>query len=170
MGLFEGATWLRASNNHGYGPTPIPQPQDLKISELIRGWMTLDDRARAEAAEAIEEEQRATLLAFSERMASLAVRRQDSTLIVLGVVALGVDGWRYDWRDNVLVLSLHYDAARRCGRSPEVLFDEAARLLPRKPKEALGQFLRRSNEDKSIEAMGYRAAADADGFRYLRNW
>ncbi|MEJ1968710.1 MAG: hypothetical protein WDN03_08800 [Rhizomicrobium sp.] len=61
------------------------------------------------------DEQRFTLLAYSERMASLAVREHNKGLIILGLLALGIDGWRGDWRDNAVLISLHYDAAKMLG-------------------------------------------------------
>jgi hypothetical protein len=36
--------------------------------------------------------------------------------------------------------------------------------------DSLEKFLARSQEDRTIEAMGYRASSDPDGFRYERTW
>jgi alkylhydroperoxidase/carboxymuconolactone decarboxylase family protein YurZ len=132
--------------------------------------MALDELDRKQSALDISSEQRLTLLAYSERMASLAVRERSRELITLGLVALGVDGWRTDWRDNALIVSLHFDAAQRIGASPEAIFESAAQLLPEKPAHALRSFLRRSADDKSLGAMGYLASNDGDGFRYRRTW
>jgi len=103
-------------------------------------------------------------------MASLAVRDRNREHILLGLLALGLDGWRSDWRDNLLVVPLHYDAARRIGLCPDEIFEEAAKLLPEKPSSGLRSFLGRSEEDKAVEAMGYIPATDADGFLYKRTW
>lgn len=88
----------------------------------------------------------------------------------MGLVALGLDGWQSDWRDNLLVVPLHYDAAQRIDVAPDTVFEEAARLLPATPADGLRLFLHRSKEDKAVEAMGYEAGADSDGFRYKRTW
>ncbi|MHB1552238.1 MAG: hypothetical protein ACYDEU_08015 [Vulcanimicrobiaceae bacterium] len=167
--LFAAADWLKAENNHGYGTLPIPSQRDAEISSLLRAWLNLDESSRNAALSQIPEEHRFTLLGYSERMASLAVRDREKEYIVLGLLALGLDGWRGDWRDNATLVCLHYDAAQRIGLAPSSVFDEAAKLLPQKPAQALKSFLRRSAEDKSLATMGYLAGAD-DGFRYKRTW
>jgi hypothetical protein len=118
----------------------------------------------------ISSEQRSTLLTYSERIASLAVRERSQEFVTLGLVALGVDGWRADWWGNALIVSLHFDATQTIGASPEAIFESAARLLPEKPAHALRSFLRRSDDDKSLGATGYEVGNDDDGFRYRRTW
>lgn len=168
--LFSSARWLLGKETDGYGTWPIPHRVDAEITGLMQAWMEQDEPKRKAVAEQIKEEQRFLLLAYSERMASLAVRNHDRDLILLGLVALGVDGWQFDWRENMVLLCLHYDASRRIGAAPADLFEEAAQLLPKMPADALRSFLRRSEEGRSLAAMGYVAAADADGFRYQRTW
>jgi len=102
-------------------------------------------------------------------VASLAVRGSNPKLIYFGLLALGI-GWLNDWRENLLVIPLHYDAADRVGAVPEEIFEDVARLLPAEPANALRRFLRRSDEDKSLAAMGYIVGSDSDGFRYQRTW
>jgi hypothetical protein len=168
--VFASADWLKSDNNHGYGTLPIPSPRDAQISALLHDWLKLDEPSRNAALSGISEEHRFTLLGYSERMASLAVRDRNQEHIVLGLLALGLDGWRDDWRNNAALICLHHDAAPRIGLLPASVFEEAAKLLPQKPADAIRSFLRRSDEDKSLAAMGYLAGADGDGFRYKRTW
>jgi len=170
MNIFSSALWLNVEKNEGYGPKPIPDPRDAEISELLDKWMALPAPERQVAAAQIAEGQRFTLLAYSERMASLAVRTSDKAHLLRGLVALGVDGWRNDWRDNALLLSLHYDAAVRVGVQPSQIFDAAGSLLSTAVSKRFSEFLKRSDEDRSLEAMGYSTGADQQGFRYLRDW
>lgn len=127
--IIASAIWLKAENNRGYGALPIPQPPDDKITKLLRAWATLALSARSAASTRVLDEQRFTLLAYSERMASLAVRTGDIEKIFLGLLAVGVDGWRGDWRNNIILLSLHYDAAQKLSRAAEPVFEKAASLL-----------------------------------------
>lgn len=168
--LFSDALWLNIDNNKGYGTLPIPQPRDAEISDLLRAWLALDAPARMATGQGLLQEQRFTLLAFSERMASKAVRDANPEWISLGLLALGIDGWRGDWRDNAALIALHYDASQRLGIEPDMTFERAALLLSDKVANALRAFLRRSADDKSLEAMGYEAGVDGDGFIYKRTW
>ena len=168
--IFGSIRWLIGEETDGYGAWPIPHRIDEEISALLRSWLSLKEPLRKVALSQVTEDYRFTFVAYSERMASLAVRDRNSEHVLLGLLALGLDGWRGDWRDNAAVVCLHYDAAQKIGLCPDDLFEEAAKTLPDKPANALRLFLRRSEEDKSVEAMGYSAATDADGFRYKRTW
>ncbi len=155
-------------NNQGYGRLPIPTQRDAVISGVLQNWLGMDGLSRKNALSQITEAYRWTLLSYSERMASWAVRSRDRNAILLGLVALGMDGWQFDWRENMVLVCLHCDASQRIGAAPAGLFEEAAQFLPKMPADALRSFLGRSDEDRSLAAMGYVAAADADGFRYQR--
>ncbi len=168
--FFTDAYWLDICHNNGYGQLPIPTRRDDEISDLIQSWMKLDESSREDAASCVTEKQRFTLLAYSERMASLAVRESKPNLIFFGLVANGLDGWRFDWRDNLLILSLHYNSAKRLGVSPEQLFTQAASYLDRKIQDEFKAFLLRKPEDQSLASMGYEEDKDDGGFRYKRAW
>lgn len=169
-GIFGSVEWLRSENNRGYGTLSIPQPLDDKISGLLRSWLSLEWTVRMASLVQISEDYRFTLIGYSERMASLAVRDRNRELILLGLLAIGLDGWRDDWRDSASVVCLHYDASHRIGACAREIFQEAATSLPERPARALRSFLLRSEEDKAVGAMGYVATNDADGFRYKRAW
>jgi hypothetical protein len=167
---FSSAEWLRSTRNLGYGPLPIPQPRDFEITDLLESWTKLNSSERESAPLQISHEQTQTLLAYGARMASLSVRNSDAKLIHYGLLAVGIDGWRYDWRENVTIVSLLYDAANRIGAEPGAIFESASALLADKSANGIRRFLLRSAEDKSLAAMCYIAGADSDGFRYLRTW
>jgi hypothetical protein len=154
----------------GYGTLPIPQALDSEITELLRQWEGLGELERDTAVRQLQSDQRWTFLAYSERMASLAVRESNASLIHCVLLAIGI-GWGLgDCRDSVLILPLHYDAATRIGIGPEEMFERAASYLPTEPGNVLRRFPQRSNEDKSLAAMGYVVGSDSDGFRYQRTW
>lgn len=165
-GLFANAEWLETEQNHGYGLLPIPTKRDEEITSLLRAWADLNPADRERASKALRPTQVLTLLGYSERMASLAVRRKDREILRLGLLALGLSGWRGDQREGLMVLSLFFDAAQRLGMLPSDLFADIARLLSAEVGVELRAFLSRAPEDRSVEAMGYHAGKDVDGFRY----
>jgi hypothetical protein len=168
--LFSSASWMIGSSTDGYGTWPIPHALDQKIGSLIENWCELPREDREREATTISEEQAAVLRAFSERMATLAVRNSDQHLLILGLLALGIDGGSVDWREDTLILSLHLDAAKKVGVAPDNVFCEAGKLLPGRVSEVLTGFLNRSPEDQSLETMGYEESSDEGGFRYRRTW
>jgi len=168
--LIANADWLGLENNAGYGPQPIPVARDFQVRELLEAWLALKEAERAIASANVLEDQRLTLLAYSERMASLAVRTSDQSGIYFGLIALGIDGWRFDFRDNLTVVALHHDAALRMGASPAAIFNRAASVLPLRSARGLRDFSARNPGDQTPEAMGYIAGTDSDGFRYKRTW
>jgi hypothetical protein len=170
MDIFSNAGWLNSDSNVGYGALPMPQPRDHEITNLLNDWLQLNNLVRQVVTQQVKESQRFTLLAYSERMASFAVRTRDQQKIFLGLLALGIDGWNGDWRENVEILCLHYDAAVRIQVMPEQIFENVASILSLKASTAFSEFLRRSPEDKSLNSMGYSAGSDVDGFRYKRDW
>jgi hypothetical protein len=168
-GIF-GAVWLKDRNNKGYGNTPLPGPRDEEIAQLIRAWVDLSERDRREVASQISDDQSFTLICFGERMASLGVRERNSERLSLGLLALGIEGGNFDWRQNWLIVPLHYDAAQRIGVDPVPLFENAASLLGGKFAEHLRRFLRQAEPEKSIAKMGFQTGKDEQGFRYERTW
>lgn len=149
---------------------PIPQRLDFEITELLQDWAELDGSERMSIAQQISDERLRRLLTYGERMASLAVRTSNPRLIYYGLLAIGIGDCRGDWRDNLLIVPLHYNAAVRIGVAPPEIFESAAHVLPDQSANALRGFLRRSAEDRSLATMGYVAGSDADGFRYMRTW
>ena len=168
--IFSSAVWLNAESNRGYGKDQIPNGRDGEITELLQFWSSLASADREEAAQGIHNDQRYTLLAYSERAASRAVRSMDIGFAYFGLLASGVDGWRSDWRENSALLCLHYDAIIRCGKDPSLAFEQASLLLQNRSSAAMVAFIDRPSEDKTLESMGYEVGSDHDGFRYRRTW
>lgn len=159
-----------SKNNINYGGQPIPTQRDEQIRAILSNWSLLDEVSRRRASSEINGDKLMTLLAFSERMATLSVRARESEFVRLGLLALGLNGWNGDWRENIILLSLHVDALERIGVQPVKLFKPAGQLLSSPVRQAFSDFLRRTPEDQSIEAMGYIARGKGDDFSYSRTW
>ena len=155
---------------HGYGPLPIPTQLDNEISLIIDRWLEIPPDQRITDVSKVKGEQRDILLAYSERMASYAVRTGDERALLRGLLALGLDGWQVDWRDNTALLALYNDAAIRTHVSLETLFAKAEKFLSLNVSRSFHYFLKRNPREKSLQAMGYEVANDEGGFRYRRNW
>ncbi|HVW24903.1 MAG TPA: hypothetical protein VHC69_06005 [Polyangiaceae bacterium] len=161
---------VQNSDFTGYGPREIPCELDETVAALVDAFVATDVVARRRIIAAGDDMLSRILLVFAERMASLSMREVSTGPLFRGLVAAIADGWVLDVRENVSALSLLHDACVRLGRNPDEEFDRVRAYASAKVAEGLTRFLARKPEDKAIKAMGYRAGADADGFRYERTW
>lgn len=161
-------TRQRAFN--GYGRLGLPSRLDddlhIYVDELIRGG----PRQVAQAISQVSEQARDVLQAYALRMASLAVRTGERQLLFRALVALTVGGLDRDAREALMVMAPIDNSVRRLNLNAQELFDEAAAIVGQPGSESLALWLARSDEDRSLSAMGYIESQDQDGFRYKLNW
>jgi len=161
---------VREQDSIGYGGRALPCELDSSISALLNAFIAATPLERQRLGLQVDDTLSRLLIVFAERMASLAVRLVSRANLFLGLVALAAEGWKADPRDDLTVLSLLHDAAVRIGSDPRENFQEVVPYTTKAIADALERFLTRSAQDKSIEAMGYRAGVRIDGFRYERTW
>ncbi len=107
---------------------------------------------------------------FAERMASLAVRDQDPDRLRVGLLALVLGGRDDGDRGSLPVAALIFDAAKRLDMDPASLFGTIGLQIGEPGLSALRAFAARKEEDRTIEAMGYRKRDRPDGLLYQRTW
>jgi len=169
--LFSSARWLSDPSYKGYFRSPIPELRDDKIGNVLQRWILLDKDQRKASVSKASREQRRILLCYSERMACLAVRERKSDHIFFGLLALGISEGAGDFREAMLIVPLHFDAARRNETDPIALFEKASALLPSEmAADHLRGFSKLPPAKQSIALMGYVAGSDDQGFRYERTW
>lgn len=98
-------------------------------------------------------------MAYAERMAILAVRKQSPDLLKKGLLALVLEGFKLDPREDIMRLALLDHRAIKIGVNPKQLFEEAATFATGEAIEHLRQFTLRKAQDKSIESMGFSEEA-----------
>jgi hypothetical protein len=159
---------LKFALSSQYFKQPISSELDEKISSYIAELISLE-RGQLEAfLEKIADDNARVLGLYAERMATLAVRSNSVEPIINGLVALLIYARTEDPRDVLLVLSLLHDAAIKTAGSARKIFDEVGSVIG--GVELLNGFLNRSDEDKSIGAMGYEESKSEEGFLYVRTW
>lgn len=162
-----------SSESHGYVDFPYPSPLDELIERLVAAYKEaweLDSPTRKRILDSVTVEVSNCLLVYGHRMAVLAVRQQSREPLEKALLALVVEGFRCDARENMLILSLINHSAVKVGADPRQLFENAARYASPEVAQHLREFVSRRPEDKSIQAMGYSEETTPDGFRYSRNW
>lgn len=169
-GLRAIATELSSPNCNGYLQRPLPCDLDACVEALIDAYVKNSASVKSAISTAIGPEQTFGLLAFAERMAILSVRQKSREPLMKALLALVVEGFRCDAREDILVLALINHSAIEVGADPKQLFDEAAGHASAEVAQYLREFAERRHEDKSIQVMGYSEEMTSDGFNYARNW
>jgi hypothetical protein len=142
----------------------IPSAADDRIGRAVAGWTAASPATQAAVREAIDDDRADLLRAWSERLASLAVRLDSSGPLVQGLVALSL-AEEADPGEAMLVATLHRRSAEKLGLAPERLFDAAAG----RTDLAGARWLRdASDAPEQPEDAGWVEDEDADGFRYGR--
>ncbi len=159
---------LKIALNSQYYMQPISSEMDEKLSLYIVKLMSLDRDDLCSIIGNLSRDDARVLGLYAERMATLAVRSNSVEPIKNALVALLIYAKTQDSRDVLLVLSLLYDAAVKTAGTANNVFNEVASFMG--DVELLNGFLCRSDEDKSIEAMGYKESKNEDGFLYVRTW
>ena len=161
---------LGSDYTHGYGPAPIPSIIDSEVSELVALLVAANGPERHDVLCRMAEVHGFVLVAFAERMASYAVRRQEPGLIARSLSALAIAVDLLYVKEALPVVSLLYRSIQKLGLDPRDVFADNGGYGNAVLDRFLGDFLRRSDEDRTVEAMGYVEGSDPDGFRYKRTW
>src|SRR2546423_6837244 len=109
-----------------YMHRPIPCAFDAEISTLVNAFMQANPGERKKIVSYMKEDYSSWLFVFSNRMAALAVRKMSRSHILEGLVALVLEDYRYDVRDNIVCLAPLYHSAVKIGVDTVALFNEAA--------------------------------------------
>lgn len=155
----------RQRRYHGYGPAPLPDPRDGPVTRYLSGLRAGGPGAVAAALRTASQAGRAVLGAYAGRQAALAVRRRDPDPLVSALVALVVAGLDRNDPEALMPMALVDDAAGRIGVPLADLVERAAAVVGPAGDNLRG-WLTRAPADRTPQSMGYRADADATGFRY----
>ena len=155
---------LDLPRGEGYYERAIPCADDSRIGRAVKAFTAAPPVWQTAFREAIDHDRAELLCAWSERVASLAVRLDSSRPLVLGLVALSLAD-ETGGGESLLVAPLHRRSAEKLGADPIRLFDEAAGLT-----DLIGaHWLQDARDtDDQLEDTGYVEDEDEDGFRYLR--
>lgn len=149
-----------------YGPSPLPNSRDDLVDNFIDQAVSGGPSAVAGFTKGASESGRRVLRAYAERMASLAVRRRDTRLLVRAVIAIVIGGLDQNALEALMVMPLIENSARRVGADLAGIFEEAAAVVGHPGSVNLMVWLTRAPEDRTLVAMGFVEASDEGGFRY----
>jgi hypothetical protein len=159
---------IRDDRNPHYYEQPLPNELDNQISDFVKVFIRSEAAGRELILRKSTEKNSFALIIFAERMAVLAVREQSRERLLEGLIALIIEGFKFDYRDTMMVFAPLLHSARKIGVDPVELFNEAASHAKNLVSEYLIDFLKRSPNDQSLKAMGFKEVATPEGFKYER--
>jgi hypothetical protein len=104
--------------------------------------------------------------AFAIRMATLAVRRNLSHVLVAGAFGIVIDEDVDDWRDILLVMAVIEDSASRLGEELQTAITPALRVASEPRRKVINGYFAREAKMRGIGAMNIEALGEGDMFRY----
>lgn len=165
----EAIRFLENTSAIDYWSYGLPSPTDMRISEVCTLYMNASSVQRQVLCSGLSQEIGFNLSAFAARMAMLGVREQSETMLLHGLIALIIE---LDWpdlpdvREILMDLSIVYHSAAKLGCA-EALFQQAAGYADKSAsRDIVLNYLKRSPEDKRIEAMGWHEIAGPSGLIY----
>lgn len=155
----------------GYGPKPIPLELDERVLAFIMHYLHSSEKARENLKTLFNLEIVRTFLAFAERMASYAIRKNDPTILQHGLYALAiVPSSIEDVREMIILLGLFSNSCKLLNLDENKVFQDAAQFADSFLRTQIVNFPKRDDKHKSLKAMGYIVSEDEGGFRYKRTW
>lgn len=161
---------LESEYTDGYGASRIPSVIDAEIGETVSLMQALAPDKLSAIQSQMTEELGLVLLAYAERAATRMVRENDILIAQGAMYAIAVATNLTYIKNALPVISLLYRSMAKLGTEPERLLLLPIKIVNNRLDEYLIEFVNRSDEDKSIEAMGYIEGEDDDGFHYIRTW
>ena len=149
-----------------YGLAPIPDERDDAVATFVTALMTCGPDCVTAVVGRVQYSAMSVLQAYAERMSSLAVRTGDGRRLPDCLVAVYVGGLCQGENESLMSLALIDDAATRLQIDLKEVMARATLVLGSGAEEPWTAWLQRSRHDRSIEAMGFVASEDQDGFRY----
>lgn len=154
----------------GYGPSRLANSRDDEVDAFVADLVAGGPKAVALAISGVTEKARQVLRAYAERMASLAARRRDRSLLVNALVALVVGGLHENALESLMVMAPIEDSAHRLGVDLADVLEQASKIVGHPATVSLMMWLTRKPDDRSLASMGFIVGEDEDGFRYQLDW
>lgn len=154
-------------NHINYRMERIPNDLDQMVSDLIDIYLKASQDKRIEIAGNFNSYHSMTFIVYAERMASYSVRQRSRSDLMRGLLAIVIEGFKYDPRDDWTVLGALYHSAIKIGKDPSELFHEAANYADDLTAKYILDFINRNDLINILDVMYYDEGRDEDGFRYL---
>jgi hypothetical protein len=145
------------------GNEPIPSQADELAMSLALHYLELTEAEQREVRGLVSDELGRYLLAFSGRLATLAVRRKDADALAAALALHALEDFQFDLRENLRVFALIGDACARIGVSVPELWPRVAAAFSDEHRE----HAEHATSPHAVETMGLRGVTRDGQFDYV---
>jgi hypothetical protein len=156
---------FHSSRKKGYGNN-LPGALDKDFINLARFYLGTNDTNRDEIRSKIPDDTLLLIIGFSDRMATLADRNKDEKYLLFALAAHSIEDFRFDYRENIIRLSLVNHITEKLGVDAVHLFKNISNISSKRTAEYLTDFLNRPPELKQIGTMNIVEIETPEGVDY----
>jgi hypothetical protein len=143
------------------------QNENEHFDNLIRLYTSSSPEERDFIRKNIDNKTATLLISYSHTVAVECVRKKSSDKLFDGFVAQSIEDSRIDYRDNIIVLFLLYNSAKRLGVDIKLLVQKVCVLSSNQFAEMLAEFINRKDlDDDLVKLSGYKAVEQPQ-FNYV---
>ncbi|HKZ69563.1 MAG TPA: hypothetical protein VJ020_05760 [Anaerolineales bacterium] len=150
-----------------YYRSKLPNSKDDDIAKVVAAYKSADPAARQQFGAGLTGGQGNWLGTYAYRMSMLSVRQEANNVLQNGLVGLAMAMKVKDWRECIMTMSVLYRAAVLLGAGGRAFQDAAPYAPDTEARELLLSFLARAEEDRQIEALGYRELNGEHGIIFI---
>lgn len=107
------------------------------------------------------------LLSYSYIAAIESVRENSKEKLYDGFIAQSIENSRWDYRDNVIILFLLYNSAKRLGENIDMVINKAAELSSSDFADFLTEFTKRNDLDSDLVKLSGYKIVEYPEFNYV---
>lgn len=143
------------------------QNQNEHLDSLIRLYIRSSPQEREFIRRNIDNKTAALLISYSHTVAVECVRENSSDRLFDSLVAQSIEDSRIDYRDNIIVLFLLYNSAKRIGADIKLLIQKVCVLSSEQFADMLIEFINRKDlDDDLVKLSGYKTVEQPQ-FNYV---
>ena len=150
-----------------YYKSRLPGPKDDEIAKVVEAYKAASAGDRLAIADGLTGSQVNWLGTYAFRMSMLSVRKESPALLQTGIIALLMTMKVKDWRESIMSTSVLYRASELLHLGGAAFRDAAAYAPDEAAADLLLDYLKRTDDDKTVEAMGFRELTGKNGLIFV---
>ncbi|WP_250465080.1 hypothetical protein [Microbulbifer litoralis] len=139
------------------------------VESFVDFYMAADQDYRGIISDLIQDKMGLTLISFSGEFSAKAIDTRDDAWVVKAVMLHVIEGFRFDYRENIRRLVFISYAADRISSEIESILKNLSKFIDGSVEEKLLEFFRRPKELNSLKIYGMKEVSINGKVRFRPN-